>query len=108
MMARINVVLNRILDQSQTAYLPGRRVHEGLRLFDLIKVKMKRNKREGYLISLDARKAYDSVSHQFIADTLKAYGFKQEVINIFKVFINGFLTEQINIGRGVKQGDALS
>jgi hypothetical protein len=72
---------------------------------------------DAVLISLDAKKAFDSVDHRYIEDTLKAYGFGLGFINIFKVLykgitarilINGFLSESIHIERGVKQGDALS
>jgi hypothetical protein len=73
--------------------------------------------KSGYLISLDARKAYDSVSHKFIGETLLHYGFDRKFVDIFKVLyndistkviVNGFLSKSIKIGRGVKQGDALS
>ncbi len=113
---RINKILNRILLPNQTAYLTGRQVHDGLRAIDLIKENHK-GKREGYLISLDAKKAYDSVSHEYIKAALGKYGFDQKFLNIFeilywqittKVIVNGYMTESINIGRGVKQGDALS
>jgi len=114
---RINTILGRILCNNQTAYLKGRQVHDGLRLIDLYKEHFTENKTEGYLVGLDARKAYDSVDHNFIAATLAEYGFNAEFIKIFrilyndivtKVIVNGHLTDKIEIGRGVKQGDALS
>jgi hypothetical protein len=115
--SRINNILNRILETNQTAYLPDRQVHDGLRSIDIIKEECKRGGIEGYLISLDAKKAYDSVSHDFIESTLVSYGFHQKFVKVFrtlyneismKVLVNGFQTEQIPIERGVKQGDALS
>lgn len=114
---RINCILGRILCNNQTAYLKGRQVHDGLRLIEIYKDMFKENQATGYLIGLDARKAYDSVDHEFIASTLAEYGFKDEFIKIFKTFyndictrvlVNGHLTDKIDIGRGVKQGDALS
>ena len=72
---------------------------------------------DGLLISLDAQKAFDSVSHDYIRETLRAYGFGEKFIQYFntlynglsvKVLVNGFFSEKINIERGVKQGDALS
>jgi hypothetical protein len=69
------------------------------------------------LISLDAKKAFDSVDHKYIEETLIAYGFGPGFIQIFKtlysnitarILINGFASESIKIERGVKQGDALS
>ena len=72
---------------------------------------------EAVLISLDAKKAFDSVDHEYIERTLAHYGYGQKFIKYFKtlykgltarILINGHLSEIINILRGVKQGDALS
>jgi hypothetical protein len=69
------------------------------------------------LISLDAKKAFDSVDHKYIEETLIAYGFGSGFIRIFKILyrnisawilINGFPSESIKIERGVKQCNALS
>ncbi len=69
------------------------------------------------LISLDAKKAFDSVNHKSIEKTLIAYGFGKSFVETFKILykditarimINGFQSEKIRIERGVKQGDALS
>jgi hypothetical protein len=68
-------------------------------------------------ISLDAKKAFDSVSHDYIRETLRADGIGDKFIQYFntlynglsvKVLVNGFFSEKINIERGVNQGDALS
>jgi hypothetical protein len=114
---RIDCILNKIIGPTQGAYLSGRQVHDGLRLIDLVKENCFKNKAPGYLVSLDAKKAYDSVSHAFIKATLVKFGFSNQFVDIFsvlykdigtKVLVNGILTPTINIERGVKQGDALS
>ena len=113
---RINLILSKIISINQSAYVNGRQVHDGLRLIDAVKDHCKDQQR-GYLVSLDAKKAYDSVSHKFIEKTLTNFGFDDGFVKIFrrlyrdistKVLVNGFQTEKIEIGRGVKQGDALS
>jgi len=77
----------------------------------------KSNNINAVLVSLDAKKAFDSVDHAYIKETLKAYGFGPSFIRVFetlynkisaRILINGFTSEVINIERGVKQGDALS
>jgi hypothetical protein len=69
------------------------------------------------LLSLDAKKAFDSVDHSYIEETLVAYGFGETYIRTFRtlykdltarIMVNGFTSEAIRIERGVKQGDALS
>jgi len=114
---KISKVLDSILDTSQTAYIPGRSVADNLRANFFMKNHCRKKKIDSVLISLDAKKAFDSVDHKYIVDTLKAYGFGDGFVKIFKmlyrditarILINGFQSESIKIKRGVKQGDALS
>ena len=114
---KISKVLDSILDVSQTAYIPGRSVADNLRSNFYMKNLCDSKDLDSVLISLDAKKAFDSVSHKYIEETLRAYGFGTGFINIFKilykditarVLINGFQSKSIEIKRGVKQGDALS
>ena len=71
---------------------------------------------DGLIVSLDARKAFDSVNHRFIEVTLEKFGMGN-FVPIFRVLykdlrsdiiINGRVTKGYLIKRGVKQGDALS
>ena len=110
-------VLDTIIDVSQTAYVPGRSITDNLRSNTFYKNYCKQNNVDAVLISLDAKKAFDSVDHKYIEETLKAYGFGPTFLNVFKtlyneitarILINGFMSEKIRIERGVKQGDALS
>jgi len=114
---RMSKILETIIDKSQTAYIPGRSVSDNLRANFFYKNHCQRNNIESVLISLDAKKAFDSVDHEYIGRTLKEYGFGKKFILTFRtlyrdltsrVMINGFKGEAFNIERGVKQGDALS
>ena len=114
---KMATILDRIIDKSQTAYVPGRSVADNLRANYFLKGYCENKNIDAVLISLDAKKAFDSVDHQYIEKTLKAYGFGPNFIRIFKtlynkitarILVNGFRSESINIKRGVKQGDALS
>ena len=78
---------------------------------------MKRKKIKGLLVGVDARKAFDSVDHEYMQEVLKSYGFGPKFINWVKILnknltaeilVNGYTTEKINIEQSVKQGDALS
>ena len=71
---------------------------------------------DGLIVSLDARKAFDSVSHSYIENCLRKFGM-YNFVPIFRilykdlksdVIINGRVTNGYLIRRGVKQGDALS
>jgi exonuclease III len=110
-------ILDSIIDTSQTAYIPGRSVADNLRANYFYKNHCRKNNVDAALISLDAKKAFDSVDHKYIEETLIAYGFGEKFVNVFKtlyndltakILINGYMSEAIKIERGVKQGDALS
>jgi hypothetical protein len=114
---RCNSFLNCILNPHQTAYVPGRIVHDNLRTIDLIKDLCNKKQIDGYLVSLDAKKAFDSVDHKFIDDVLCKFNFCDEFRKTVKilynnitsrVLVNGHLTDEFPILRSVKQGDALS
>ena len=114
---RISPILDTIIDPSQTAYIPGRSVMDNIRANRFVKNYCKTNKIDAVLASLDARKAFDSVNHEYIDTVLEKYGFGPNFRKYFriiyndlsaKIMVNGYLSEKINIERGVKQGDALS
>ena len=114
---RVSKVLDEVIDKNQTAYVGGRAVADNLRSILFMKDHCREKGIDAVLVSLDARKAFDSVSHKYIRETLVKYGFGQNFVNYFntlykdisaRVLINGFLSDKINIERGVKQGDALS
>ena len=105
------------MSESQAAYVPGRDISFNSRLLRTA-FKYAQDKNKDYsIISLDARKAFDSVSHSYLAQVMQAYGFPAEFIAIFTtlysdnsalVQVNGHLSSSFKIERGVKQGDALS
>ena len=111
-----NIVSSCIGDE-QTAYIPGRLINDNIRsmlmTMDLADVDVNV---DGVIVSLDAKKAFDSVDHRFIKRCLKEFGLEQ-FVPIFDVLykdlrsdiiINGRIVKGYNILKGVKQGDALS
>jgi hypothetical protein len=114
---KMSKILKTIIDPTQTAYIPGRSVSDNLRSNYFLKNHCRKKNIDSVLISLDAKKAFDSVDHEYIKNTLAAYGFGESFIRSFEVLyrditarilVNGYTTESIKIQRGVKQGDALS
>ena len=78
---------------------------------------MAKEKVDAVLVSLDAKKAFDSVDHGYIERMLKKYGFGPNFIKYIKtlyakltakLLINGNRSKIIKILRGIKQGDPLS
>ena len=58
-------VLEEIIHESQTAYIPGRYVHANLRSLELIKQYYEEEKIRGLLLGVDAKKAFDSMDHEY-------------------------------------------
>jgi exonuclease III len=114
---RMSTILDSIIDPAQTAYVKGRSVMDNIRCNLFLKKYCKNHNIDACLTSLDAKKAFDSVDHNYIDKVLSKYGFGNKFRKYFKiiytdlkskVMVNGYLTEEFNIERGVKQGDALS
>ncbi len=114
---RVSKVLDKIILPTQTAYIPGRIVHENLRMFEFYRKYCYENNVDAILMSLDAKKAFDSVDHDYMFNTLRFYGFSEEFIKTVKllykdieadILVNGHRTVLIKIRRCVKQGDAFS
>jgi len=114
---RVSNVLHKIVISTQTAYIPGRQVTDNLRLLEMYRSHCERLENEAILVSLDAKKAFDSVNHKYMFKTLKAYGFSDEFVKLVQmlyndlkadILVNGFRTAVIKILRSVKQGCSLS
>ena len=109
--------IERVISGNQTAYLRQRSISDNLRIISLANKLAKKDERlKGLLIALDAKKAFDSVNHQYIRDILNKIGLN-DLIPTFDllyeesqvdIMINDKLCKGYNIRNGVKQGDALS
>jgi len=106
-----------IFSSCQTAYVPGRRITDNLLTIDKLLKECDRLETGGYLMSLDAKKAFDSIDHEFMYRTLSKFNFSKKFIDIIRtlyndltadVMVNGIRYGILKIRKGVKQGDALS
>jgi len=114
---RTSKIIHKLVDTNQTGYVPGRQVTDNIRLLEEIINNANIMNEKGFLITLDAQKAFDSIDHEYLIDLLKVYNFPDEYIRWIKVLynnlnasvlVNGYTTIKFNIEQSVKQGDALS
>ena len=72
---------------------------------------------EGFLVTVDIEKAFDSLDHNFLISILEKYGFGQNFILWVKILLNdqelcvingGKTTKYFMLGRGACQGDPIS
>ena len=105
------------IKERQTAYLKGRMINDNIRsMLATVNITNVEERARGILVSLDARKAFDSVEHGYIERCLKEFGCS-DFVPIFRILyselktdilINGKIVDGFRVLRGVKQGDALS
>ena len=113
---RLKYVLPTVIHQTQTSVY-GRKIDNTIHLVrDLIQMANENNEEAAFLF-LDQEKAFDRVNHEFLFDTMKAFGLGETFIDWIKIIysnaemrlnINGFITEPIPLNRGIRQGCPLS
>lgn len=105
------------LDKRQKAFIPADGCVENTFKFDLLLRYHRQNFKPLYLASIDIAKAFDSVTHQSIMDTLGTMGLPSPMISYVeyvyknsktKLSCNGWVSDEIRPTCGVKQGDPLS
>ena len=110
-------VLHLLIHTDQTASIPGRTINDNISLIrDAIHFANKTNTPLA-VVAIDQLKAFDPVSHVFLHQVLKQFGFgttfRQWISTIYShtsstVKVNGWLTKFIKMERGLRQGCALS
>ena len=83
---KVNEVLPSILSSTQTGYIKGRQVNDNSRLLEEIIELYKSANKTGYLITLDAQKAFDSVDHVYLLNILKCLGFPNYFATRLRLF----------------------
>ena len=111
---RLAKVVDGVIGPNQTAYMKDRQISDNLNT--LLYTLEQNGDLEGMIVSLDAEKAFDSIEHWYIRETLKKIGLNDfvETFNILyknqkvDIILNGVKAGNYTIKNGVKQGDALS
>ena len=72
---RLSVVAQKIIRPSQTAFIPGRHILEGVVILHETIHEMHKKKKNGVILKLDFEKAYDKVKWPFLQQVLRMKGF---------------------------------
>ena len=115
--ARLKKVINKIISPEQTGYIKGRFIGQNIRMIQDIIEYIENENETGAVVFLDFKKAFDTVSHTFLAKTLDHFNFgssfKKWVNTIYTnaescVSNNGWTSEPFKIKKGIRQGYPLS
>ena len=114
---RIKPAIESIIGRQQKAYIKHNNIGSCfINLINLIRHTIS-TKKSGLILLIDFRKAFDSLSHTFIFNTLKTLGFGPDIITWISTFLRnrdaqillgGHFTDCINLEQGVPQGDVIS
>ncbi|KAK3198236.1 hypothetical protein Dsin_021651 [Dipteronia sinensis] len=98
-------------------FVKNRQIIDSFAIANEIIHSWKSDSREGLVVKLDFEKAYDNVDHSFLDFVMELMGFGQQwrkwmfscvSLTSLSVLVNGSLTEQYCIERGLRQNDPLS
>ena len=115
--ARLHKVIGTIVSSDQSAYIKERFMGTNIRLLNDIIDFYERTDKPGLLFFIDFQKAFDSLEWNFLFHTLKHLGFGKDFITWIQTLYstpiayiknNGYISDQIDIKRGVKQGCPIS
>ena len=99
---RFKKVLPKIISENQTCCIIGRDISNNIANVRDVITLVESDELEGYVIKIDQEKAFDRVSHQYIFNVLKKFGFGDVFIKWIMIFYNkinsnvkcnGFLTK---------------
>jgi endonuclease/exonuclease/phosphatase family metal-dependent hydrolase len=114
---RMRLIGYKIIGEHQTCSILGRRINDNINMIrDMIDDACLRRLLL-YLITVDQRKAFDSISHKYLYKLLKHMNFGDFIFNSIKriydnsyavIEVNRIKSEKFKINSGIKQGCALS
>ena len=113
---RMTANLTSIIGHNQTAYMKGRQITDNLHIMQHAIAKANELDDDSMIVSLDAEKAFDSISHSYIKKILEHIGlgeFSSTFDLLYNnqqvdIILNNEISGSYSIKNGVKQGYALS
>lgn len=116
LLGRISSDIDALQPIEQAGFRSGFSTVDHIQVVDQMIEKYLEFNRPLYVAFIDYKKAFDSISHESIWETLKSLNIKDKYINILKSIYDNSTSrvkldrvgDKINIKRGVRQGDPIS
>ncbi len=114
---RLKFKLDQIIAETQSGFVKGRHISNNIRLvLDLLDYSEFVHS-DTIILFLDFYKAFDTIEHEFLLQSLKLFGFGDSFVNVIKMFykeisssviVNLNTSQRFVIKRGVRQGCPIS
>jgi Reverse transcriptase (RNA-dependent DNA polymerase) len=116
---QITTELPNIIHPNQYGFIPGKTIHDNIQLTinHLLQSLQTKKPSPHSLLLVDLEKAFDTLSREFLFQTLKHQGFHTETIHLIHLLhrnskahinLNGTLTPSLPVSSGVRQGCPLA
>lgn len=115
---RLSKVINSVVDESQSAFLSGKVIHDNILLAsELVRGYDRRNISPRCMIQMDLQKAYDTVEWSALENIMDELGFPVVFMDwvmrcvrsvSYRYSINGVPSRILKAERGLRQGDPIS
>jgi hypothetical protein len=114
---RVSQIAHKIVRPTQTAFMPGRHILEGVVVLHETIHELHRKKMDGILFKIDFEKAYDKVKWSFLQQVMRMKGFDPKWCDMMKSFVQGGsvgvrvnddIGHNFQTRKGLRQGDPLS
>ena len=114
---RLAEVAKSLINEDQAGFVPQRSIYDHTKTTNLAIEYCEMMDKNGCIIALDQEKAYDKIDHDYLWKMLEHYEFPKEFIGRIKelykdtgkaIMVNGVVTKQYKVERGVHQGDPMS
>ncbi|XP_058726432.1 uncharacterized protein LOC131597777 [Vicia villosa] len=114
---RLKKVIGKVISSSQSAFVPGRQLLDGVVVANELVDYATKAKSEVLLFKVDFEKAYDKVNWEFLRAMMSTMGFGDRWLRWMKaivfsshmsVMVNGSTTKEFKVEKGLRQGDPIS
>jgi hypothetical protein len=116
---RVRRYVDRLVNNRQCGFVPGRTIHEVIDLLEAAKERCKNggDMSSAQVLMLDFAKAYDLLDREFLMAVLKAKGFPPKILAIIhaihqnttaRFMANGVTSDRLRVTSGIRQGCPLA
>lgn len=114
---RLSTVIDKLVGKQQVGFMKGRQISTILREIDDVLQLCRRHSTSGFVLAVDYKQAFDSISTDFILKALEAFGFGPTFLNWVRIMNSerlacvkngGHVSRTFNMLSGVRQGCPVS